>query len=215
MSRKKFHKRESLIDVAMKEFQKYGYDDASLNQIIQDTDIAKMTFYYHYNSKEELFFSLFDEITLKFEDFKDDYLKKHPRYMENVNILELLKTYSEILIRFIEKNPLYCKFWTSSYLTDNLYIRQKVKEKLIGIIEPPLKKMFDNAFDRKEIRQDIDKDFLFKYFFINLLFTIREIICTVNSCEVNVKKINNIVDDSFKIFEGLLIIEDESYLCSS
>ncbi len=199
----------------MKEFQKYGYDDASLNQIIQDTDIAKMTFYYHYNSKEELFFSLFDEITLKFEDFKEYYFKEYPQYIENINILELLKIYSKIIIKFIEKNPLYCKFWTSSYLTDNLDIKQKVKEKLVDTIEPPLKKTFNNAFDGKEIRQDIDKDFLFKYFLINFLFTIREITFTVNSREVNVEKINNIIDDSFKILERILIIEDESYLYSS
>lgn len=215
LSKKKFHKRKQLIDVAMEEFQKHGYDDASLNKIIYNTGIAKMTFYYHYESKEELFLSLFDEIVSKFKEFINHYFQKQSINIENQTLLKTLEDYSKIAIKFIKENPLYCRFLISSYSIENLDIKQKAKNKLVDLINPPLEEMFNKAYNNREIRQDIDKDFLFKYLLINLLFVIREITDAIGSSDINVKKITKIIDDSFKILDRILLIEDEQPLCTS
>lgn len=212
LSKKKFHKRKELIEIAMEEFQKHGYDDASLNKIIHNTGIAKMTFYYHYESKEELFLSLFDEIVSEFKKFKNQYSKEQPLSIDNETLLKVLEHYSKIIVKFIEENPLYFRFLISSYSIDNLEIKEKVKNKLVDLINPPLEKMFNKAYDRKEIRQDIDRDFLFKYLLINLLFIIQEITNVIDSNEINIKQITKIIRDSFKILERILFIEDEPYL---
>lgn len=212
LSKKKFHKRKELIEIAMEEFQKHGYDDASLNKIIHNTGIAKMTFYYHYESKEELFLSLFDEIVSEFKKFKNQYSKEQPLSIDNETLLKVLEHYSKIIVKFIEENPLYFRFLISSYSIDNLEIKEKVKNKLVDLINPPLENMFNKAYDRKEIRQDIDRDFLFKYLLINLLFIIQEITNVIDSNEINIKQITKIIRDSFKILERILFIEDEPYL---
>ena len=48
-------KQERLLDAATREFSKKPYNDASLNQIIQDAGIPRGSFYMYFQDKEDLF----------------------------------------------------------------------------------------------------------------------------------------------------------------
>ena len=53
-------------------FNRYGYYSVSLNQIAQAAGITKAGLYYHYNSKKELFISLFlDKANAFFDQFME------------------------------------------------------------------------------------------------------------------------------------------------
>lgn len=52
--RKREQRRQSLVDTARNLFVQYGYEGTTIDQIAEAADVAKVTFYYHFKSKEEL-----------------------------------------------------------------------------------------------------------------------------------------------------------------
>ena len=53
-------------------FQKKSYDDASINQMIQESDISRGSFYMYFHDKEDLYFYLLGKFWRQsFRKFKD------------------------------------------------------------------------------------------------------------------------------------------------
>lgn len=55
-------KRASIINAALKEFARNGYEKASTNEIIKEAEISKGSLFNYFNSKKELYLFLFDYI---------------------------------------------------------------------------------------------------------------------------------------------------------
>src|SRR5690349_22874095 len=53
-------KRERLLESAAKEFATHGYDDASLNQILEKAGVSKGAAYYYFDDKADLFMTVLD-----------------------------------------------------------------------------------------------------------------------------------------------------------
>ena len=51
-------KKKTLLQAAINEFSKKSYDDASINQMIQESDISRGSFYMYFHDKEDLYFYL-------------------------------------------------------------------------------------------------------------------------------------------------------------
>ncbi len=51
-------KREQLLDVAAQEFAHYGFEDASINRILQSAQLSKGAAYYYFEDKVDLFFTV-------------------------------------------------------------------------------------------------------------------------------------------------------------
>jgi AcrR family transcriptional regulator len=51
-------KRERLMEAAAQEFAAYGYDDASLNRILETVHMSKGAAYYYFEDKLDLFFTV-------------------------------------------------------------------------------------------------------------------------------------------------------------
>ena len=51
---KRAEKREHLIDVATRLFNRLGYHAAGIDQVIAEAGLAKTTLYRHFKSKEDL-----------------------------------------------------------------------------------------------------------------------------------------------------------------
>jgi len=52
--RKKAQTRQNLVESAKKLFSKHGFAGTTIDDIANHADVAKVTFYYHFKSKEEL-----------------------------------------------------------------------------------------------------------------------------------------------------------------
>lgn len=55
-------KRRAMLDAAIAEFQRHGYDGANMDAIAAGANVSKRTLYNHFASKEALFRSLMDEM---------------------------------------------------------------------------------------------------------------------------------------------------------
>jgi AcrR family transcriptional regulator len=57
--------RQEILAAAKELFQKKGYEETSIDDIVLSADLAKGTFYYHFDSKEELLVALQEEVLEK------------------------------------------------------------------------------------------------------------------------------------------------------
>lgn len=80
-------KKHSILAAATKIFAKEGYDNASVDEIALQANVAKGTFYYHFKSKEDLFISLISSGTDKLSDQMTDAADKHPDPIDKVGII--------------------------------------------------------------------------------------------------------------------------------
>lgn len=55
------NKQTRLLEAAIKLFARVGYDNASVDEIVEAAGVAKGTFYYYFKSKEDLFLSLISD----------------------------------------------------------------------------------------------------------------------------------------------------------
>lgn len=70
-------KKKKIILAAKEEFSKKLYQEASLNQIIKESNISRGSFYMYFNDKEELYFYLLDEYKSKFEKIIRNTIEKN------------------------------------------------------------------------------------------------------------------------------------------
>jgi len=58
-----FEKRQRIINAALKEFARNGYEKASTNVIAKEAEISKGSLFNYFSSKKELYLFLFDCVT--------------------------------------------------------------------------------------------------------------------------------------------------------
>lgn len=92
--------QQKIINIASKKFAKNGFQKTSLNEIAEAAKISKGTLFYHYPSKENLFFvSLSNSIDSAFKDEFEFYAKHGFKLFQNrKNLLDDLRTYYDLRI---------------------------------------------------------------------------------------------------------------------
>ncbi|MFZ1401426.1 MAG: TetR/AcrR family transcriptional regulator [Candidatus Promineifilaceae bacterium] len=73
---KTFEHKQKLLDAALAEFVANGYEQASINRILDKAGMSKGQFYYHFKNKEALYFALI-ELSIQ----------KKLAYFQNLNLL--------------------------------------------------------------------------------------------------------------------------------
>ncbi len=90
--------QKKIIQVAKKKFAKNGYQKTSMNEIVSTAGVSKGSLFYHFHSKEELFFQILslgvkEEFQRVFEIFE----KKGSRlFKKRENLFEDLKKYYDL-----------------------------------------------------------------------------------------------------------------------
>ena len=154
---KSFEHKQKLLDAALAEFNAYGYEQASINRILDTAGMSKGQFYYHFKNKEALYFALIElGIQKKLEYFKglnllgdspDDIFslfKMQIRYgLEFSRAYPAIYQLSQAFVR--EKgNPIYDKVMAKHDFQDN---------EVIGFL-------IEAAHARGEFREDLPLPFI-------------------------------------------------------
>ena len=94
----KTSKKELIMDVALKYFSFYGFDNCSLTDIAKECDITKPAIYYHFEDKATLYKEiLLKELTSLSTSLQDNIRDDIPQ--------NKLKIYIEIFGRYLIDNP--------------------------------------------------------------------------------------------------------------
>lgn len=155
---KQFKGKEKLIDVALEQFSSKGYVKASINDILEEAEVSKGTFYYHFKNKEELYFYLIGMLINK----KREYLSKAipmEAYASN-DIFSLLKLLTESGMKFAKVYPSISKFSERFMLERGTEIYNKALDRYNFQDNTYFEKLIENAIQRGEFREDIPSKFI-------------------------------------------------------
>lgn len=161
-----FEHSDALFDAAMEAFISQGYEQASINQILQKAGMSKGQFYYHFKNKEGLYLALIGVMierkrtflaqVLRPEDFQADIFtlfKRQVRYgMAFAAEYPVINQFAE---RFLKEKgqPIYEKALAENNFEDNQGLNQ----------------LIEMAFQKGDFRQDLPLPFIKKT--ITYLFT--------------------------------------------
>lgn len=161
----------NIIDNSYKLFLEKSFKEVTLSEILKATGIAKGTFYYYFESKEQLFNKIVDSFLLNYSD------QININEIANLTLAEFVNIYIDVSDKFIKK--MKAIIGSNSLASINFYrlmfdaieIYPGFREKLKRYNKEELnlwKTVIDNSKDNKEIRADINslelaKQFVFLY----------------------------------------------------
>ena len=152
---KKLQYRQKILDAAALEFQKRGFANTSVSNIMQTADLGVGTFYNYFGSKEEVLMNLVKNLFTQVEE-------KVNAQAEKISSLELLETACGYTAELIDENRFILPLLvTAAKHSDKPNLSQKN-------LSPGFKKIFDEIILRGqncgEIRNDIHFDLISELF---------------------------------------------------
>ena len=135
---KNYSTKDKIIAIAEQLFTKYSYGAVSMNDIANMVKTTKAALYYHFKSKEELFFNVLNQSFIEFSQALGQVLKKDISLDKKFN--EMVATY----INFsLEKKDLAKLMMQKLSKKDKkiIHLLDKIKSKIIDQIEPLIKEV--------------------------------------------------------------------------
>ena len=143
---KEYHERKNeILDTAQEIFLTKGYKQTSVDSIIKKVGVAKGTFYYYFESKEDLL----DKLVKRMADKIQIEIKKIVEKKDLDAISKLEKAYSvagNIKLENIQLIKLMLKIL---YEKDNLILRYKVYKSNIELVVPEFAKIIEQGVKEK------------------------------------------------------------------
>jgi len=100
--------REKIQAVAVELFAEHGYEKTSLREIAERLDVTKAALYYHFNTKEDIVVSLFDDLIANVDEIID-WATDQPRTLETRQ--EVIRRYGCVarnrpksMMRFVQES---------------------------------------------------------------------------------------------------------------
>lgn len=90
---KSFENNNALYNAALNEFIDQGYEQASINKILQTANMSKGQFYYHFKNKEALYFALIEISITKKQAFMAGLIKPEDLQQDIFTIFQILTRY--------------------------------------------------------------------------------------------------------------------------
>jgi AcrR family transcriptional regulator len=144
-------KRQTIVDVAIKEFAESGFEAASINRIVANSGISKGSFYQYFEDKLDLFKHLVDILAQeKTEFFKD----KHPPGA-NLDTFQYYRWLIKKGMEFNSTNPRLVQAISRVLLAERMYYGQEFAE-YREQSTMMLTAMLQQAIERGEVDPSID-----------------------------------------------------------
>lgn len=130
-------RKKELLNIAYEMFNTRGYENTSVDEIIEKAEIAKGTYYYYFESKEQMLEEVIDMMIESETEKAEKIIKMDiPVPQKIVGIISSMKpTEAEQPI----KNALF--------KSENILMHHKVRQKLIKVITPILSEVIKEGVD--------------------------------------------------------------------
>lgn len=146
----KLEKQERIINAALKEFAKNGYDRASTNEIVKEAGISKGSLFNYFNNKKELYLFLLGYATKIIEQIYDEVDWTEPDFFERMRQLGLVK------FKIYKKYPQVFDFLKALDHEDAAEVKPEISKLSKDIISSGLERGYHNI-DWSKFREDIDR----------------------------------------------------------
>ncbi|RIN25023.1 TetR/AcrR family transcriptional regulator [Staphylococcus succinus] len=142
-------KQNNIINVAMNEFVKNGFDKTSTNHIVKKAHISKGSLFNYFNNKKDLYLYLIDFSIQTIETMYEHIDFKERDLFQRIENIGLQKLYIQ------QKSPKVFDFLKSLPQESSAEVQDIIKEKISSTYEEGTKKIFHNL-DYSKFREDID-----------------------------------------------------------
>jgi AcrR family transcriptional regulator len=136
-------RRNEILDVAQQLFYSKGYDDTSIQEIIDAVGIAKGTFYHHFQSKQELLDHLIDRM------FSQVLVSLEARVNDDTEnaIEKLQELYLNIGIWKAENKEFFYELVEAFHRPENLTLRYTARNEACKRVAPLLTRIIRQGID--------------------------------------------------------------------
>ena len=157
-------KQTHIIDIAIEEFNTYGYDKASVSRIVKSAGIATGSFYQYFVNLEDVLLHIMDKfVKIKLEYFKKEHSSIMEQDFKNITFREYLGKNSVITLKLKAHYPAMFALWDRVYeisdktLIEKIYSNASVDESVQSFTEL-FGGIYQKAVQSKEIRSDLSLD---------------------------------------------------------
>ena len=154
---KEFEHRQQLFDAALEEFISGGYENASINTILTNAGMSKGQFYYHFKSKEELYFALIDIMVKRKVEFLSQLMKPED-YAQD--IFSIFKTQLQYGLAFAREYPEINRFSESFIREKGNLIYKKAMEMYSFEENDAVTALVERAYQNNEFRDEFPLPFI-------------------------------------------------------
>lgn len=187
-------KQERIINAALKEFARSGYEKASTNEIIKEADIAKGSLFNYFNSKKDLYLFLLDYVAEVIEKIYAEADWNETDLFERIRQLGLVK------FRIYKKFPQAFDFLKAATHEDAAEVKPIINKLGKDVIASGLERGYKNI-DLTKFRTDMDIEKMMKIITWTMLGFAEQQVEEVNSFDDVGMEVLSEWDDYFAILK--------------
>lgn len=148
---KKEIRKKELLNIAYKLFMTKGYENTSVDEIIAEAKIAKGTYYYYFESKEETLEKVIEMM------IEEECKKANEILQSNLSVQEKILG----IIISMRPNAEELKIQKAINIPENIVMHQKINKKIKEVITPLLTEVIEegkkqNIFDCDNVKERIE-----------------------------------------------------------
>ncbi len=144
-------KQERIINAALKEFARNGYDRASTNEIVKEAKISKGSLFNYFINKKELYLFLLDYVMKVIEKIYDEIDRNETDFFEKMRQLGLAK------FKVYKRLPQAFNFLRSLSDEEAAEVKTTVSELKKDLITKGMEKGYENI-DWSRFREDFNRE---------------------------------------------------------
>ena len=154
---KNFEHEDKLFSAALREFSANGYDQASINRILDEAGMSKGQFYYHFRNKEGLYLALIGVMVGQKRDFLQNIMQATTAQNDIYSIFQARMTYE---LAFAREHPAVNAFGESFERERGSEIYTKAAEQFNLNNDDLLNALIELAYQKGDFRKDIPLEFI-------------------------------------------------------
>ena len=161
-----FAHSQALFDAAIAEFISQGYEQASINTILKAAGMSKGQFYYHFQSKEGLYFAIIEVLIARKGEFMASVMQ--PEDFQK-DLFTILQTQIRHGLAFASSYPAIHQFAESFIRERGKPIYEKALTKFNFQGNEGIGALIEHSYAKRELRSDLPLPFIKSI--ITFLFT--------------------------------------------
>lgn len=143
-------KQGRILNAAIQEFARKGFENASTNEIVKEAGISKGLLFHYFNNKKQLFLFLFDYFI---DVITNEFYQKVD--LSETDFFERIKQASFIKMELLKKFPDIFHFLEAAYMEDSTAVKMEVDGRKKELTAVNMNKIFE-GIDFSEFREDVD-----------------------------------------------------------
>lgn len=169
-------KQKRIINAALKEFAKNGFDKASTNEIVKEAEISKGSLFSYFNNKKELYLFMLDYVAKVIEQIYAEVDWNEADFFVRVQQLGVVK------YRIYKKYPHAFNFLKTLAHEDAAEVKPTINKLKKELVSSGLERGYQNI-DWTKFREDLDREKMIKIINWTMLSFAEENMNKVDSIE--------------------------------